>query len=480
VKPGAELDGFVIEREIARGAVGIVYLARDKKRVRTVAIKVLAEEFGKTSSTVRERFEAEARTLATIRHPNILPVLAIGEVDDVPYFVMPFVDGESLAHRLRRTGSLPVDEALDIAIAVASALECAHRQSIVHRDVKPENVLIPGDDNTAALLTDFGLHGRLLEGSKLTRKGQIFGTLNYMAPEQVLGAAQSAAVDVFGLGVLLYEMLFETTPWKAQSLPALMHRIVNEPVTFPATPPISDGLRRFLIACLDKEPSRRPVSPQQDLRRLKRRAEPPTLVLPRRPVASRDRTVLEIPAAPAPSPISTAHDRSPHAVILIVGLAALVGSLILAVVRRASPLAQIAIGGGLTAAGVLLGLAVRHWLQQQRLALSEEAGRILSGTRSRDALTRSLAIEVDQLMTRCRTVDERFLGASLSIMIDEFQHAEGFDDRHRALAASVDFLEKLMNRLSPWYVRHEKLIAAAVALLGVVPGLYQIVETLAR
>ena len=152
----------------------------------------------------------------------------------------------------------------------------------------------------------------------------------------------------------------------------------------------------------------------------------------------------------------------------------------LVAVRGASTLAPMAIGGGLTAAGILLGLAVRHWLQQQRVALSEEAGRLLSGTRSRDVLTRSLAIEVDQLMLRCRTVDERFLGASLAIMIDEFQQAQGFDDRHRALAASVDFLEKLMDRLSPWYVRYEKLIAAAVALLGVVPGVYQIVDTLSR
>jgi hypothetical protein len=257
-----------------------------------------------------------------------------------------------------------------------------------------------------------------------------------------------------------------------------MHRIVNEPVTFPPTPPISDGLRRFLSACLDKDAARRPVSPREDLERLKRQTEPPTTQLPRPSEAGGDTTTIDLPVAPAPGPVRATSDRTPHAVILVVGLGALVGSLMLVMVRGASPIAQVVIGGGLTAAGVLLGLAVRHWLQLHRVALSEEAGRILSGTRSRDALTRSLAIEVDQLMLQCRTVDERFLGASLAIMIDEFQKAEGFDDRHRALAASVDFLEKLMNRLSPWYVRYEKLIAAAVALLGVVPGLYQIVDTL--
>jgi hypothetical protein len=489
VRPGFRLDRYLIQREIGRGAMGVVFVAEDEMLHRAVAIKLLGDEFGKTGGRVRERFQAEAKTLATLRHRNVLPVIDSGEVDGVPYFVMPLVRGESLAERLRRAGPLPVDEALEVAIAVASALEYAHRLSIVHRDIKPQNVLIPDGNNTAAQLTDFGLHGRLLADSEMTQAGQIFGTPKYMAPEQLLGTPQSTAVDVFGLGVLLYEMLYGTTPWKAESLPALMQGIIHEPVTFPSTPSVSDGIQRFLAACLDKEPSRRPISPLEDLQRLKPSAGPSSgegrLPTP----AAREAAAIQARAEPDPivnptaarsASVNPAHDKSTYAVVLIAGVTALAGSLLLTAMRSVSPAAQIAMGGGLTAAGILLGVALRRWLLQQRVALSAEAGRILSGTRTRSALTRSLAIEVDELMLRCRTVDERFIGASLAIMIDEFQQAQGFDDRHRALAASVDFLEKLMNRLSPWYVRYEKLIVATVGLLGVIPGLYQIAVTIAE
>ena len=192
-----------------------------------------------------------------------MPVLAIGEVDGLPYFVMPFVDGESLADWLRRVGSLPVDEALDIAIAVASALEHAHQRSIVHRDIKPENVLIPRGDEAATQLTDFGLQGQLLDESNLTRAGQISS-----ARRSTIGAGTGAGKSAISRcgrlrvwNVVVRNAVHGTTPWKAESLPALMYGIVSEPVTFPATPPISDGLRRFLTACLDKDLMRRPVSP---------------------------------------------------------------------------------------------------------------------------------------------------------------------------------------------------------------------------
>ena len=127
--------------------------------------------------------------------------------------------------------------------------------------------------------------------------------------------------------------------------------------------------------------------------------------------------------------------------------------------------------------GAVGSLAVTQWLRTERAALGQEAAQLLSGSRTRAALTQSLAIQVDHLRLRCRTVDERFLGASIALMLDEFQQAKAFDDRQRALVASVEFLEKLTSRLSPW-MRYEKLIAAVVALLGIVPGVYQILQTL--
>jgi hypothetical protein len=167
-------------------------------------------------------------------------------------------------------------------------------------------------------------------------------------------------------------------------------------------------------------------------------------------------------------------------VTVVAVVLATAGSIALVIaVQSSQRIAESTLGVGLMLAGIVVGTGVRQWLQTRKVMLADETSRLLDGTRNRAALTQSLAIEVDQLLTRCRTVDERFLGASIAIMIDEYQQAQGFDDRHRALAASVDFLEKLMKRLSPWYIRYEKLIAA-IALLGIIPGVFKIVATFSR
>jgi hypothetical protein len=289
-----------------------------------------------------------------------------------------------------------------------------------------------------------------------------------------------------------------------------MQSIITDPVTFPDTPEIDTRLLNFLAACLEKDPGRRPTSPLKDLRRLRSELDAATagfsaievdrtvLIRPQRNVDSvwQDEewlpTLSDTPLAANPNPnrrapgASQSHRARPTARATVYGLAlaagvtALAGGVILAVALRASIDAQVVIGSALIAAGILLSLAVRRWLRRQRAGISAEAGRVLKSTRSRQALTHSLAIQVDHLMDRCQSVQEQFLGASIAIMIDEFQQAKEFNDRHRALAASIDFLEKLMKQQTPWYVRYEKVITAAVGLLGVVPGVYQILETLSR
>src|SRR5262245_54579541 len=154
--------------------MGAVYLARDEHLSRTVAIKVLDPSVVDPDIDWAPRFQREARALARVRHPNILDVLDQGEDEGVLFYVTPFVEGESLFALLQRSGTLRVDVALDISIAIASALEHAHSRGIVHRDIKPQNVLIPRGAYDSALLTDFGLHGMLVKESALTEVGQIF------------------------------------------------------------------------------------------------------------------------------------------------------------------------------------------------------------------------------------------------------------------------------------------------------------------
>jgi serine/threonine protein kinase len=479
---------YTLERHLGRGAMGTVYLARDQILHRLVTIKVVRKEL--TDDDARARFAREARSAARLRHPNILSAIDVGEVADASYYVMPYVEGETLSAILDKSRLLPLDHSLDVAIAVASALEYAHSLGIVHRDVKPSNVLIPQEGFAAALLMDFGLQGQLLADTGQTQAGAIFGTPNYMSPEQIRGESQSAKTDIFGVGVLVYEMLYGSVPHQTESLPELIHRRLHEAVTFPDLPAINDELRNLIATCLERDASRRPQTIAKQLRTIKgrdsglpdvttvRASTPPRAV-------DREAASLNPPARPAANPSSPAaavQSRRSHGaswIPIFAGATAVVVVASAVLVYTSSPLlAQFAVGFGLVVWGVVASLVVTQWLRTQRETLGQEAAQLLSGSRNRAALTQSLAIQVDHLMVRCRTVDERFLGASIALMIDEFQEAKAFDDRQRALVASVDFLEKLTSRLSPWYVRYEKLIAAVVALLGIVPGIYQMVQTL--
>jgi serine/threonine-protein kinase len=220
-------DRYAIERELGQGGMATVYLAHDVRHDRKVALKVLRPELSAILGS--ERFLAEIKTTANLQHPHILSLFDSGEADGLVFYVMPYVEGESLRDRLRREHQLPVDDAVRIAREVGDALEYAHRQGIVHRDIKPENILLHGGH---ALVADFGIAlavSRSEGGTRMTETGMSLGTPHYMSPEQAMGEREiSAKSDVYALGCVLYEMLTGEPPFTGPTPQAIIARVMTE------------------------------------------------------------------------------------------------------------------------------------------------------------------------------------------------------------------------------------------------------------
>jgi len=222
---GALSDRYRLERELGQGGMATVLLARDLRHDRPVAIKVLHAEL--SGGSAAERFQREVRVAAQLVHPHILPLLDSGQAGRRLWYAMPYVEGESLRERLARERQLPIDEAMRIAHEVAGALHHAHTRGIVHRDVKPDNILLAGGH---ALVADFGI-ARALGGAEpaLTSTGMAVGTPLYMSPEQATGDAVDARTDVYALGCVLYEMLAGEPPWSGPTAHAIQARRLSGP-----------------------------------------------------------------------------------------------------------------------------------------------------------------------------------------------------------------------------------------------------------
>jgi serine/threonine protein kinase/TolB-like protein/Tfp pilus assembly protein PilF len=217
---------YTLERELGRGGMATVYLARDLRHDRPVALKVLHPELA--TSLGPDRFQREIRFAARLQHPHILTVLDSGEAGGRLWFTMPFVEGESLRDRLRRERQLPLDAALQIARETARALDYAHQHGIVHRDIKPENILLTRDGST--LVADFGIARALASDDQLTQTGMVIGTPAYMSPEQASGdKAIDARTDVYSLGSVLYEMLAGEAPFTGPTAQAIVAKRLMEP-----------------------------------------------------------------------------------------------------------------------------------------------------------------------------------------------------------------------------------------------------------
>jgi hypothetical protein len=248
---------YRIVRMLGRGGMGAVYLARDLTLDREVAIKVVNTTSGATE--LYDRFRREAKTAAKLSHPNIVPLHAFGEVEGMPYFVMGYVRGESLAARLRREGRLPEDDARRVMGEIAQALDHAHRIGVVHRDIKPDNVLL--DDATGrALLTDFGVARAIGTGETMTQFGSVVGTPHYMSPEQASGqGAADARSDLYSLGVMGYAMLAGRLPFEGMTAAdVLTKHLTQEPPSLRSVAPaVSDATVQTVERCLAKDPAGR-------------------------------------------------------------------------------------------------------------------------------------------------------------------------------------------------------------------------------
>src|SRR5512143_1558899 len=222
---------YTIEGEIGRGGMGVVYRARDEKLKRPVAIKVLPPELA-FRTDIRQRFLREAETAARLSHPNIVPIHTVGEKNDLVYFVMGLVDGESLAVRIKRRGRLSVDEARRVMKEAADALSAAHQQGVIHRDVKPDNILLDGTRGRV-MVTDFGIAKALsAEGGTLTEAGIAIGTPAFMSPQQAAGERDIyARSDIYSLGVVSYQIITGELPFQAPTVPSLLMKQISEEPT---------------------------------------------------------------------------------------------------------------------------------------------------------------------------------------------------------------------------------------------------------
>jgi len=227
-------DRYAIERELGAGGMATVYLAEDVKHHRKVAIKVLHAELSAILGP--ERFLKEIELTANLQHPHILPLFDSGSADGQLYYVMPYVEGETLRRRLERERQLPVADAVRIASEVASALDYAHRRGVVHRDVKPENILL---HDGAALVADFGIALAVQDagGERITQTGLSLGTPQCMSPEQAMAERHiDARTDIYALGAVTYEMLAGEPPFTGPTAQAIVARVTTElPKSLPAT-----------------------------------------------------------------------------------------------------------------------------------------------------------------------------------------------------------------------------------------------------
>jgi len=304
--PGTELAGYRIERHVARGGMGDVYEATQLSLDRRIALKVIAERLG-TDERFRERFRREARSAASVHHENILPVYETGELPNGRLFLsMRFIDGPDLSSLLKERGPLDAQETIAVLSQIGDALDAAHQHGFIHRDVKPANVMLePTDHGWHAFLTDFGLAKPNDETNENTASGEILGTIDYMAPEQINGAPLDERADVYSFGCMVYRCVTGELPYKRDSRTATMIAHANAPVPIPshAVAGLPAPLDVVVARAMEKDPERRARSAGALMRWAAAQLEQDAAVRPRVTEDSpTEDTILQPPPVPPEEP----------------------------------------------------------------------------------------------------------------------------------------------------------------------------------
>jgi eukaryotic-like serine/threonine-protein kinase len=251
-------DRYELEELVGTGGMSSVFRAHDRLLDRKVALKVMHEQYSEDEEYV-ERFRHEARSVASLSHPNIVTVIDRGEQDGRQFIVFEYVEGENLKRLIERRGPAPVSTALELAMQIARGLSFAHQQGLVHRDVKPQNVLLNGDGQ--AKVTDFGIARSLDVKHGMTQTGTVLGTSDYIAPEQAQGQRVDEHTDVYSLGVVLYELLTSEVPFPGENFVAVAMRHINEPPPplRDKRPDVSPRLEAAVQWAMAKQPEDRPT-----------------------------------------------------------------------------------------------------------------------------------------------------------------------------------------------------------------------------
>jgi serine/threonine protein kinase len=527
-------DQYVVRSVLGHGASSTVFLAEDADLGRLAVLKLLNADDKEAVSL----FQKEAKLTISLDHPNIVKVMSLGVTrDDRPYFITEYVEGRTVGAILASSGPLNRSQSLEVAIGVSDALAYCHNLGVVHRDLKPTNVLIPGwpdaPEFKKAKILDFGVAGRLDHGR--TQAGMVFGTPRYMSPEQITGEAQTPATDIYGLGLLLFEMLIGHAPASRLKDTWELIRTIVGGLPAEELEGLDPNLASLIRRCISRKPEERPSIKEviTDLKRIAalgkagvQRAEleeiwsvgftlpaasSESLDRPHRPAAAGSSTgeftrgfrVPEPPRAPAAesttlilnvpepllAPVSTPKPiaepktveaprrrrlNQPALLITALGLVALAIALIY---RFAASPSQESVRilefvGGLLVMGT--SIALGFWLRGwlgSNSSAKTQAVDLLFGAKSRVDLTATIALQLDELVGRLRALDERILASTVALMLNEYGRATDAKDRQAALMNVVALSEKLAVRLSPWYERYKEVIASAVAVMGGVSGL---------